>query len=631
MNSLQDIYFIFLGKSLPDYALSSMVLATRYSGLRVHLLGNKKILPGESHKFINFTPVEDFYDPEAFKDAANRISYAHSFRDVFWLKSLERFFVLAQFMGAEKIESIFHAELDQLLFRTDHLLEKLDNVDQRGLFFPFHNQKSAVASIFYCNDHHALLSLLDFSCQGDIFPNEMALMANWANLNPALAHALPTMATVIGQRNKLLNERIRVISADDIGGVVDAAQLGQWIGGIDPRNVSIREVPMTKFVDAPGEMLLSRDHLTRLKFTLNSEGNLIGKFDEHFSVNIYNLHLHSKVHKYLLNSDPQFDHFFCQANEDYPVALPGTRKTQVVDYVLSRIKYVVSNPQGVLTRVNQRLNRLFKRRPSSHPFISGDTFRSIANHVWEDGNQAVNPITIRAGDVVFCESEKLSQFQEKILNKIDVAIVLILGNSDENHTHQLSEILTGGNIRAIFAQNLIQSASGVEPLPIGIENAWRANHGRTLTFRYLRTKHRSRNYRIMWTFTIATNSDERTKAANSLINCGLADKLGSLSPRQHRDALSRYAFVASPPGNGLDTHRSWEAMYLGCVPIVLKSHMTEQFESLGLPIWVVDSYKELNEFSEAQLKEKYEELMYRFTSEVLWSPYWIEKIRSFSR
>jgi hypothetical protein len=608
-----------------------MALATRYSGLRVHLLGNEKIFAEASQKLINFTPVEDFYDPEEFKEAAKRISYAHSFRDGFWLKSLERFFVLEQYIHRGKIEHIFHAELDQLLFRADQLLEKLDTADQRGLFFPFHNQKSAVASVFYCNDHKALRSLLDFSCKGDIFPNEMALMANWAAINPTLVHALPTMALSVNHINNLLNESNSGLGVNDIGGVVDAAQLGQWVGGIDPRNVSIREVPMTKFVDAPGEMLLSRDQLSRFKFNLNSEGNLIGKFDELFSVNIYNLHLHSKVHKYLLNSDPELDHFFCQANEDYPVALPGTRKTQVIDYLLSRIKYIVSNPQGVITRVNRRLNHLFKRRPISHPFISGDTFRSIADHVWEEGNQVVKPATIRGGDIIFCESEKLSQFQEKILNKIDVPIVLILGNSDENHSHQLSELFTGGNIRTIFAQNLMDSASGVEPLPIGLENAWRANHGVILAFRYLRTKHRSRIYRIMWTFTIGTNADERTKAANSLINFGLADKLGSLSPQQHRDALSRYAFVASPPGNGLDTHRTWEAMYLGCVPVVLKSHMTDHFESLGLPIWVVDSYNEINEFSDAQFKEKYEELMSRFTSKALWSPYWVEKIKSYSR
>ena len=36
--------------------------------------------------------------------------------------------------------------------------------------------------------------------------------------------------------------------------------------------------------------------------------------------------------------------------------------------------------------------------------------------------------------------------------------------------------------------------------------------------------------------------------------------------------------------------QDWEAMYLGCVPIVLRSHITQSYEALGLPVWLVDSF-----------------------------------------
>jgi hypothetical protein len=32
-----------------------------------------------------------------------------------------------------------------------------------------------------------------------------------------------------------------------------------------------------------------------------------------------------------------------------------------------------------------------------------------------------------------------------------------------------------------------------------------------------------------------------------------------------------YAFVASPYGGGPDCHRTWEALILGCIPIVKSS------------------------------------------------------------
>jgi hypothetical protein len=106
--------------------------------------------------------------------------------------------------------------------------------------------------------------------------------------------------------------------------------------------------------------------------------------------------------------------------------------------------------------------------------------------------------------------------------------------------------------------------------------------------------------------------------------------LGDLTVGKHQKALARYAFVASPPGNGLDTHRTWEAMYLNCVPIVKRSFMTEEFERLGLPIWIVDSYEELKKYDENALKAKYLELEPKFKSDALWFDYWKDLIRKSS-
>ena len=131
----------------------------------------------------------------------------------------------------------------------------------------------------------------------------------------------------------------------------------------------------------------------------------------------------------------------------------------------------------------------------------------------------------------------------------------------------------------------------------------------------------------MWTFS-PTNINERTQAAEALSKLDIADQLPRISRFKHRFALSRYAFVASPPGNGLDCHRTWEAMYLRCIPIVKRSFMTDEYEKNGLPIWVVDSYDELSQYDEETLKSKYLELAPRFNSDLLWFNYWRELIKN---
>lgn len=130
----------------------------------------------------------------------------------------------------------------------------------------------------------------------------------------------------------------------------------------------------------------------------------------------------------------------------------------------------------------------------------------------------------------------------------------------------------------------------------------------------------------MWTFSIDTNPSVRTKAMRALEKSKFAAGQKQLSASQHRKALSKFGFVASPPGNGLDTHRTWEAMYLRCVPIVLRSEMTERYFQAGLPVWIVDSYDELINLDENFLKAKYEEFMDKFKSDSLWMNYWIELI-----
>jgi len=51
--------------------------------------------------------------------------------------------------------------------------------------------------------------------------------------------------------------------------------------------------------------------------------------------------------------------------------------------------------------------------------------------------------------------------------------------------------------------------------------------------------------------------------------------------------MARHQFVICPEGNGVDSHRIWEALYLGCVPIVSESETTASFE--GLPIVRINS------------------------------------------
>ena len=59
------------------------------------------------------------------------------------------------------------------------------------------------------------------------------------------------------------------------------------------------------------------------------------------------------------------------------------------------------------------------------------------------------------------------------------------------------------------------------------------------------------------------------------------------------DKWNNYKFILSPPGTGIDCHRTWEAVLVGVIPIVLSSTLNELY--YDLPIVVVDTYDIINE------------------------------------
>lgn len=58
--------------------------------------------------------------------------------------------------------------------------------------------------------------------------------------------------------------------------------------------------------------------------------------------------------------------------------------------------------------------------------------------------------------------------------------------------------------------------------------------------------------------------------------------------------LVSHKFILCPDGNGLDTHRTWEALYCGAFPVVQRHVFTEYFSHI-LPLLVIDDWGQVTE------------------------------------
>ncbi len=243
-------------------------------------------------------------------------------------------------------------------------------------------------------------------------------------------------------------------------------------------------------------------------------------------------------------------------------------------------------------------------RPDSLPFVSGDTFRAMADHIYENGRE-FRPEAVRAGAVIFVDVKMIDRYFAEAHPKIAAKYVLITHNGDRNIDAALAAKLDD-RIAAWFAQNVAVRHDKIRPIPIGLENRYYCNNGLPRIFARLRRAATPKKNRILYGFTVATNPTERQPALDALSTCASADRLeGWPIPPEYARVLHGYKFVASPPGNGIDCIRTWEALLLRTVPIVKRNIMNEHFLGLGLPLVLIDDWRDLAAWDEKKLSEMY--------------------------
>lgn len=88
--------------------------------------------------------------------------------------------------------------------------------------------------------------------------------------------------------------------------------------------------------------------------------------------------------------------------------------------------------------------------------------------------------------------------------------------------------------------------------------------------------------------------------------------------------MAEYKFIITPKGDALDGCRYWDALSVGCIPIIINSKLKNIFSEL--PVLFINDY---NEVTEDFLNYKYEEFKYKnYNLDKLYIKYWDSKINS---
>jgi hypothetical protein len=157
----------------------------------------------------------------------------------------------------------------------------------------------------------------------------------------------------------------------------------------------------------------------------------------------------------------------------------------------------------------------------------------------------------------------------------------------------VNHILNQTKLVRWYAQNVDYRHPKLYLFPIGIANSmW--SHGNLSVLRHcIENKPTEKTAEIYMHFEMATNYYKRYPCFVALSS--KIEFLPKMDPHSNLIRMAKYKYCICPEGNGLDTHRLWEAYYLRVVPILLRSVHTEILrEQSGLPMILVDSWDSLD-------------------------------------
>jgi len=285
---------------------------------------------------------------------------------------------------------------------------------------------------------------------------------------------------------------------------------------------------------------------------------------------------------------------------------------------------LTSKPTKALLRAYRLPKKVLLRNRNSIPFISGDAFADSADFQFfpPDHRKVDNQYSsIGEARVIFCPSHNIEEFVENFGSQIR-AKVLILGNSDREFED--FQFPVPKSVKHIFSQNILFPNSRLATaIPIGIENLRLAVNGDPGLYK---RSIQNRNSKILIGPFGMTHPERKELLSLNLIQDESIEFCQSrLTPRQYSRLASEYSYIAAPRGNGIDTHRLWETLYRGAIPVVRNTTWLKNFGFLSQISISLNSW----EFNEIISKVHSNEVDFFDPGKVpqLWWPYWESLIK----
>lgn len=599
-----SLVYVHIGKELPSCLYDSLyqTLLVNKDSCKIYIIMNDSLIDDFNKNIATFNVALYFKQPFSFmtcitciplsslrSDEQNEfMKYKSSiegklgeatleFRDGFWISTTSRFYYIDMLMRMLKIENVFHIENDIMMYSPfESIYNTFIENGQNKIWMVKDAPRRVVPSILFFPNSECSHDLAKFithvTVESTGFLNDM---------------------DILGMYTKSLYLPITPCDNE----IFDGASIGQYLGGVDLRNVqgevNIYDNKTIGFVnetslfnpatcDFPMMKVMTDQHKYPLKKVMCKHGKQLKT--------VANLHIHSK----------QLYQFSSVFDIGYNDIISGDRVVSLCDFVITT-REIYNFHKNIETFAKDIIiikdwNSINKERLNSY-FTEFCKFK--------------NTRVIK----LFIYTHILDPFMNFVLDSLDedIKFVLYIHNSDHSFNSIHEKILNKANIKHVFAQNIdYKEHNKLSLLPIGIANSmW--EHGDLMSlYTVMKDTYKSHKSKELYV-NISPNTFGYRK---SILDSKIWDVSSNLPYKEYLEELATHRFCLALRGNAFDTHRFYESLYLGVIPVIINNSHTnmnsfvDHLRTLQLPFYEIKE-NDLSIIKKTYSKEFFNETLYQ--------------------
>ena len=208
-------------------------------------------------------------------------------------------------------------------------------------------------------------------------------------------------------------------------------------------------------------------------------------------------------------------------------------------------------------------------------------------------NPQFYPKDVKSGEIVFVKTDLLEYFFEKMYPLIKTNFTLLSGIAGKDVEEKYKQYLDGVKIDKWIGTNIMWQHPKAMKIPIGFEEVERKGGDQNVLGRMYenRKSFKEKNDKLAITYLSDTH-ESRKNIKEFFKEKEYIEFLPKLQFEKYLDAINDNRFILCPRGCGTDTHRFWEVIFTGSIPVLETGGLDDLYSKF--PCIIVNDFKEVS-------------------------------------